>query len=133
MLTSLSGIVTRHGGTIDKYIGDCVMAFWNAPLDDPEHATNAVHAAVDMIQEIGRPGEATQTAGSTWRDLGIAIGVGINSGECIVGNMGSEQRFDYTVVGDPVNVASRLEGLSKDYDVPLLVGAEYRKAGTPRV
>jgi adenylate cyclase len=127
ILTSLSGIVTRHGGTIDKYIGDCVMAFWNAPLDDPEHATNAVRAAVDMIDEIGRPDEPNQPTGSSRRNPGIAIGVGVNSGECVVGNMGSEQRFDYTVVGDPVNVASRLEGLSKDYHVPLLVGAETAK------
>ena len=127
IMTALSRIVTRHGGTIDKYIGDCVMAFWNAPLEDPEHASNAVRAAFDMIQEIGSLREGAQPAGSSLRDLGIAMGVGVNSGECVVGNMGSEQRFDYTVIGDPVNVASRLEGLSKEYRVPLLVGEDTAK------
>jgi adenylate cyclase len=119
-LTSLSTIVTRHGGTIDKYIGDCVMAFWNAPLDDSNHAANALCAALDMIESV-----ASFTAE-------ISIGIGVNSGECVVGNMGSEQRFDYTVIGDPVNVASRLEGLSKDYRVPLVVGGETVKCAGDR-
>lgn len=124
LLTPLSDIVLGHGGTIDKYIGDCLMAFWNAPLDDEDHANHAVAAAIDMLArmetlnvELKR--EATER-GSVYHQL--KIGIGINTGECVVGNMGSSQRFDYSVLGDAVNLASRLEGASKNYGVPLLIG-----------
>src|SRR5690606_31894885 len=112
------------GGTIDKYIGDCLMAFWNAPLDDGRHAAHAVAAALDMLDamtalnaELEREAAAAGTAHHALR-----IGIGINTGDCVVGNMGSSQRFDYSVLGDAVNLASRLEGASKAYGVPLLIG-----------
>ncbi|MBD9373519.1 CHASE2 domain-containing protein [Rhizobium sp. ARZ01] len=124
LLTPLSDIVLGHGGTIDKYIGDCLMAFWNAPLDDEDHANHAVAAAIDMLArmetlnvELKR--EAAER-GAVYHQL--RIGVGINTGDCVVGNMGSSQRFDYSVLGDSVNLASRLEGASKNYGVPLLIG-----------
>ncbi|QRM56882.1 adenylate/guanylate cyclase domain-containing protein [Sinorhizobium sp. BG8] len=132
LLTPLSDIVMGHGGTIDKYIGDCLMAFWNAPLDDADHAVHAVAAARGMLSgmdslnaELER--EAKERGTPYHR---LRIGIGINTGECVVGNMGSLQRFDYSVLGDAVNLASRLEGASKNYGVPLLLGEETaRQAG----
>ncbi|MBV9863542.1 MAG: adenylate/guanylate cyclase domain-containing protein [Alphaproteobacteria bacterium] len=125
-LSPMTEIIMAHKGTIDKYIGDCIMAFWNAPLDDPEHAMNAVRAAQDMRkrlielnQQAWRVAEAT---GQVYRPL--RIGIGINTGECCVGNFGSYQRFDYSLLGDPVNVASRLEGLGKLYGLDLVIGEE---------
>jgi adenylate cyclase len=115
VLSVLSEVVTNHHGTIDKYIGDCLMAFWNAPLDDPDHALHGVIAAAEMIEKV----RSTRFSG-----FKLELGVGINSGTCVVGNMGSHARFDYTVLGDAVNVASRIQALTKDYDVPLLIGRE---------
>jgi adenylate cyclase len=119
-------------GTIDKYIGDCIMAFWNAPLDDPAHARNGCGSALAMTaaletlnSELHREAEA---AGSPYHPL--KAGIGLNSGECVVGNMGSERRFDYSVLGDAVNLASRLEGLSKTYGVDIVIG-ETTRAGIP--
>lgn len=124
LLTPLSDIVLSYGGTIDKYIGDCLMAFWNAPLDDPDHAVHSVSAALDMLvsmemlnSDLRREAEA---AGRTYYPL--RIGIGINTGECVVGNMGSSSRFDYSALGDAVNLAARLEGASKAYGVSLLIG-----------
>jgi adenylate cyclase len=124
ILTPLSDIVIAHGGTIDKYMGDCVMAFWNAPLDDPDHARHAIQAGIAMIEAIADIDAAVQALlpQEAAARPSVRIGVGVNSGECVVGNMGSAQRFDYTVLGDAVNVASRIEGLSKDYGVPMIVG-----------
>src|SRR6476646_9783857 len=120
----MTDIIMAHKGTIDKYIGDCIMAFWNAPLDDPDHARNAVAAAQDMrkkLVELNREWEAAALAsGGVYRPL--RIGIGINTGECCVGNFGSHQRFDYSLLGDPVNLASRLEGLGKLYGVDLIIG-----------
>ena len=113
----------RHGGTIDKYMGDCIMAFWNAPLDQPDHAARALATAIEFdaaMPDINRTIRASLPSDSTVPD--IRIGVGLNSGECVVGNMGSKQRFDYSVLGDAVNVASRLEGLCKQYGVPIVIG-----------
>lgn len=114
----------KHGGTIDKYIGDCLMAFWNAPLDDGEHARHAVAAALDMLEAMATLNADLRAeaaaAGTSYHML--RIGIGINTGDCVVGNMGSSQRFDYSVLGDAVNLASRLEGASKTYGVPLLIG-----------
>jgi adenylate cyclase len=125
-LSPMTEIITEHKGTIDKYIGDCIMAFWNAPLDDPDHARNAVAAAQDMrkkLVELNREWEAAALAsGGVYRPL--RIGIGINTGECCVGNFGSHQRFDYSLLGDPVNLASRLEGLGKLYGVDLIIGEE---------
>ncbi|MEY9784159.1 CHASE2 domain-containing protein [Sinorhizobium fredii] len=124
LLTPLSEAVLNQGGTIDKYIGDCLMAFWNAPLDDSDHALHAVAAARDMLAALARVnaelGAEARAAGRQPKML--RIGIGINTGECVVGNMGSARRFDYSALGDAVNLASRLEGASKDYGIPLLLG-----------
>lgn len=133
LLTPLSDIVLKHGGTIDKYIGDCLMAFWNAPLDDGEHARHAVAAALDMLDamtalNIELRAEAA-AVGAAYHAL--RIGIGINTGDCVVGNMGSSQRFDYSVLGDAVNLASRLEGASKNYGVPLLIGERTAQLAAP--
>lgn len=125
LLTPLSDIVLESGGTIDKYIGDCIMAFWNAPLDVPDHAVRAVRAALAMLEAVDTlNGQLQAEALDAGRDPPppLRIGIGINTGSCIVGNMGSTRRFDYSVLGDSVNLASRLEGESKNYGVPLLIG-----------
>ncbi|OCP02833.1 MULTISPECIES: CHASE2 domain-containing protein [unclassified Ensifer] len=126
LLTPLSEAVLEQGGTIDKYIGDCLMAFWNAPLDDPDHAVHAVRAALDMLARLERVnGELEIEAKREGRPVqSLRIGIGVNTGECIVGNMGSHRRFDYSALGDAVNLASRLEGASKDYGISLLIGEE---------
>ena len=122
-LTPMTGIVLDHRGTIDKYIGDCLMAFWNAPLDDPEHARHGAVAALRMaaaIPEINR--RLAADAAANGREVPpIAVGIGLNTGPCCVGNMGSEQRFDYSALGDAVNLASRLEAQSKTYGVTIVV------------
>jgi len=123
ILTPLSAAVLDHGGTIDKFIGDCVMAFWNAPLDDPAHAIHAVEAALAMLEGIDRLNAALAAEAAGEPAPRLAVGVGVNTGVCVVGNMGSDQRFDYTALGDAVNYASRLEGASKLAGVPLLLGA----------
>jgi adenylate cyclase len=124
LLTPLSEVVMAHGGTIDKYIGDCLMAFWNAPLDDPDHAIHAVEAALGMMQALenlnGELRAEAEARGET--PIALRIGIGINTGHCVVGNVGSERRFDYSALGDAVNLASRLEGASKDLGVPLVIG-----------
>ncbi|TAV99584.1 adenylate/guanylate cyclase domain-containing protein [Rhizobium ruizarguesonis] len=134
LLTPLSDVVMDHGGTIDKYMGDCIMAFWNAPLDDPDHALYAVKASLAMqaaISSLNRELER-EAAARGGRPHVLKMGVGINTGECIVGNMGSTRRFDYSCLGDSVNLASRLEGASKNYGVALLLGEETARlvAGT---
>ncbi len=129
LLTPLSDIVLSHGGTIDKYIGDCLMAFWNAPLDDADHAIHAVAAALDMLDSMQALNDELKAeadaAGRVYYPL--KIGIGINTGECVVGNMGSTQRFDYSALGDAVNLAARLEGASKPYGVSLLIGENTAK------
>lgn len=115
-LTPMTRVILDHKGTIDKYIGDCIMAFWNAPLDDPEHEVNACRAALGMFKEL----EVLNRSGQ-W-DFTVQIGIGINSGSCCVGNMGSDMRFDYSVLGDDVNLASRLEGQSKTYGMNIVIG-----------
>ena len=124
LLTPLSDIVLRENGTIDKYIGDCLMAFWNAPLDDPDHAAHAVSAGLQMLDAIERLNAELAAEGRASKQTVpvLRIGIGINTGDCVVGNMGSVQRFDYSVLGDSVNLASRLEGQSKNYGTPLLIG-----------
>jgi adenylate cyclase len=124
-LTDMSGIIrSRHRGTLDKYIGDAIMAFWGAPVDDAQHARNGVLAALDMQKERRILNEKFGARG--WPTL--RIGVGVNSGNVRVGDMGSQVRRAYTVIGDPVNVASRLEGRTKYYGVGILVGAATRNA-----
>ena len=122
-LTDMSGIIrSRHRGTLDKYIGDAIMAFWGAPVDDAQHARNGVLAALDMQKERRILNEKFAARG--WPTL--KIGVGVNSGNVRVGDMGSQVRRAYTVMGDPVNVASRLEGRTKGYGVGILVGEATR-------
>ncbi len=122
--TPITEAIFNHQGTIDKYVGDMVMAFWGAPLDDPDHAVHAVTAAFEMLQ-------ITEKLKPTLAGRGlpeIRVGIGINSGDMNVGDMGSTFRRAYTVLGDAVNLGSRLEGLTKFYGVQLLVGDETRRA-----
>ncbi|WKC22027.1 CHASE2 domain-containing protein [Rhizobium sp. SSA_523] len=124
LLTPLSNVILTHGGTIDKYIGDCIMAFWNAPLPNPDHARHAVAAARDMLQALAALNAELRAEAERMdrAHVDLKIGIGINTGECVVGNMGSDRRFDYSALGDAVNLASRLEGASKTYGVPILLG-----------
>jgi adenylate cyclase len=124
-LTPLTNAILERKGYIDKYMGDAIMAFWNAPLDDREHQLNACEAAVDMLERIDvlnkqREFEAKE-GGHVY--IPLNVGVGLNTGTCVVGNMGSDLRFDYSVLGDSVNLASRLEGQSKEYGFPIIVGS----------
>ncbi len=118
LLTPMTRIVYKHGGTIDKYIGDALMAFWGAPLQDPEHARNALLAALEIQQMVGELASTFQSRG--WPK--ITLGIGINSGLMNVGNMGSEYRMAYTVIGDTVNLASRLQDLTRVYHAGIIVG-----------
>ncbi len=128
-LTGMSDAVLAHGGTIDKYIGDAVMAFWNAPLDEPDHARCAARAALAMIDALeGLNGDwraRAQARGDAHED--VRIGIGLATGECCVGNFGSIHRFDYSVMGDQVNLASRLEGATKFYQVDVLAAQATRE------
>ncbi len=119
-LTALTRVVFEHQGTLDKYMGDCIMAFFGAPVSNEEHARGAVLAALQMQRRL----KELQPSWRRCSDEDVAIGVGVATGEVIVGNMGSESLFDYTVVGDNVNLASRLEGLTKDYGVEVLVSRQ---------
>jgi adenylate cyclase len=125
-LTPLTNAILARKGTIDKYMGDAIMAFWNAPLDDKEHQLNACEAAVDMLERIDTLNKQRETeakdGGHTY--IPLNVGVGLNTGVCVVGNMGSDLRFDYSVLGDSVNLASRLEGQSKEYGFPIIVGSK---------
>ena len=126
LLTPLTNAIIERKGTIDKYIGDAIMAFWNAPLDDADHEAHACASALDMLKRMddlnhAREAEALED-GRPYHP--INIGLGINTGTCVVGNMGSDLRFDYSVLGDPVNLASRLEGRSKSYGTPIIIGAK---------
>ena len=114
-LTPMTDIILKSGGTIDKYMGDCIMAFWNAPLDCADHQKKAILVAKDMREKMKK------------LDLGFKIGIGVNSGTAVVGNMGSDQRFDYSVLGDAVNLASRLEGQSKDFNTTIVIGEDTYK------
>ena len=119
LLTELSQKILETGGTIDKYMGDCIMAFWNAPVLDPLHAENAVRAARAMSASVDEINQLIEKREGENFDL--KIGIGIATGECVVGNMGSKQRFDYTVLGDVVNLASRLEGQTKAYGTTTII------------
>jgi adenylate cyclase len=125
-LTPLTNSIIERKGTIDKYIGDAIMAFWNAPLDDPQQEINACEAALEMLARADRLNqqfkrEAEQNGG---KYMPLNVGIGLNTGPCVVGNMGSDFRFNYSVLGDTVNVASRLEARTKDYRVPIVIGAQ---------
>jgi adenylate cyclase len=123
-MTAMTEVVFRHDGVLDKYIGDAIMAFWNAPADQPDHARRACATALDMVATL-------EALCARWERRGwprLELGIGINTGPMIVGDMGSRERLAYTVMGDPVNVASRLEGLSKVYGVRLVIGEATRAA-----
>ena len=114
-LTAMTTIILKNGGTIDKYMGDCIMAFWNAPIDCKNHRELAVKSAIEMKTKLDQMNKTAEF------DPPLKIGIGLNTGDCLVGNMGSEQRFDYSVIGDAVNLASRLEGVSKYYDTTIII------------
>ena len=117
-LTAQQKAVQRHEGMVDKYIGDAMMAIFNAPLDQQDHETRAVDCALDIIENMKELNKELENKGLP----SIAIGIGINSGEAVIGNMGSEARFDYTAIGDAVNTGARLESATKEVGVDLLVG-----------
>jgi len=125
-LTPMTDVIMANGGTIDKYMGDCIMAFWNAPLDVPDHAERACTTALQMIDDLAvLNAELKADAEADDRPfISINVGIGLNTGECVVGNMGSLQRFDYSVLGDAVNLAARLEGQSKTYGATTVIGEE---------
>ena len=124
-LTPLTNAIMARNGTIDKYMGDAVMAFWNAPLDDAAHEIDACHAALDMLERVDALNQEREREAhaSGIRFVPIKIGIGINTGRCTVGNMGSDLRFQYTVMGDSVNLASRLEGQTKAYGLSIIIGS----------
>lgn len=123
-LTPLTEVIYRHRGTIDKYMGDCIMAFWGAPLPDGSHARNGILAGLEMQRTLKEMQDHFRS--KSWPE--IRIGVGLNTGRMSVGNMGSRVRLAYTVMGDAVNLASRLEGLTKEYGTDIIVGEETRNA-----
>ena len=124
-LTPLTNAILARKGYIDKYMGDAIMAFWNAPLDDKDHQINACEAAIDMLEridELNRQREQ-KALDDGHAFIPINVGIGLNTGTCTVGNMGSDIKFNYSVLGDSVNLASRLEGQSKEYGFPIIVGS----------
>jgi adenylate cyclase len=123
LLTQLTDCVLKHGGTVDKFMGDCIMAFWGAPLDCEDHAQRAMLTAKDMLGLLDELNAQLDAEGLP----NLHVGVGINTGQCVVGNMGSEARFDYSVLGDAVNTSSRLEGQTRNYDEWILIGENTAK------
>jgi adenylate cyclase len=117
-MTAMTAKIIENNGTLDKYIGDAQMAFWNAPVDEPNHAKQAVKTALQMMGSLDAFNEEIAKEGVP----AFGMGLGINTGTVVVGNMGSDQRFDYTCLGDSVNLASRLEGQSKPYGVKIVLG-----------
>jgi len=117
-MTAMTKKILENNGTLDKYIGDAQMAFWNAPLDETIQAKESVKAALEMLGNLKEFNDEITKEGIP----AFGMGIGINTGVVVVGNMGSEQRFDYTCLGDAVNLASRLEGQSKNYGVLIVIG-----------
>jgi adenylate cyclase len=126
LFSRLTEIIQANRGTTDKYMGDCVMAFWGAPVDTPNHPQLAVKAALEMCQAVRKLNAEHRSKGMPE----IGVGIGINTGTMCVGNMGSDIRRSYTVIGDAVNLGSRLEGLSKNYGVEIVVSESTRKLAT---
>jgi adenylate cyclase len=129
-LTPMSEAVMENGGIIDKYIGDSIMAFWNAPLDEPDHAKLACRATLEMRKRLSvlnkDLAERAKVAGQSFSP--IMIGIGLNSGQALVGNLGAHKRVNYSVIGDNVNLASRIEGVSKGFGLDILIGEQTRNA-----
>jgi adenylate cyclase len=123
-MTAMTAIIFKHDGVLDKFIGDAIMAFWNAPMGQEDHARRACETALDMLARF-------HTLQAEWARRGwprLDMGIGINTGPMVVGNMGSRDRLTYTVIGDTVNVASRLEGLTKEYGTRIVIGDSTRLA-----
>lgn len=116
--TLMTNEVLENSGVLDKYIGDAIMAFWGAPIEDRRQAENALKAALGMLEKLKELNKELKSNG----DPEINIGIGLYSGPAVVGNIGSDLRFDYTVMGDTVNVASRLESLNKEYKTQIIIG-----------
>jgi adenylate cyclase len=127
--TRMVDIVFRNKGTVDKFVGDMVMALFGAPLDDPQHADHAVEAALEMIDELRKLNAKWEAEGRT---ANVDIGIGINTGPMIAGNIGSDQIMSYTVIGDAVNLGSRLESLNKQYSTRIIISDETRQRLTGR-
>ena len=125
--SAASEAIVRHDGTIDKFMGDAVMAFWGAPRKDDNHAENACRAALDLVKSVAKAGIEDEEGNS------LRVRIGLNSGDALVGNIGSEQRLNYTAIGDVVNVASRLEGANKDYGTHILIGPETRREASEAI
>ena len=121
-LTRMTDVIISNGGTIDKFMGDCIMAFWNAPIQNPKHREMAIKSALEMTVALAELNMHLQAEGLPQ----INIGIGINTGDALVGNMGSAQRFDYSVIGDAVNLASRLESSSKTLGKTIVIGEDTR-------
>lgn len=129
LFTPLTRDIMERRGTIDKYMGDAIMAFWNAPLSDPGHEVNACEAACEMLDSLKALNEQRQReAGDDQPVPPLRIGIGLNTGLCAVGNFGSDLHFNYSVLGDTVNLASRLEGMTKQYGVPIIIGERTAQA-----
>jgi adenylate cyclase len=122
LMTPMADTIIDYNGTIDKFIGDAIMAFWNAPIDDPDHARNACQAALAMRRALADFNAERLRAQPD--AVPLDMGIGINTGPCCVGNLGTETRFDYSAIGDAVNVASRLEGETKAVGAPIIIGEE---------
>jgi len=135
LLTPLTNAILDRQGTVDKYMGDCIMAFWNAPLDDDEHIYNGCVSALAMLAEMGPLNDRLEIEAKEEgrKHIPLKVGLGLNTGECVVGNMGSDQRFDYSVLGDTVNLAARLEGQSKSYGMNVVLGPTTNAAVTDRM
>jgi adenylate cyclase len=125
--TPMTSLILRSGGVLDKYIGDAIMAFWGAPIPLPQHADSAAQVALDMLRALDRVKQDFKTK----QFPPIEIGIGLNTGPMSVGNMGSNERFTYTVMGDAVNLGSRLEGLTKDYGIQIMISEYTQKQLTP--
>jgi len=129
-LTPMTNILQEGQATIDKYIGDAIVAFWNAPLDDDQHEQNAARAVMTMMRSLDSLNEKYMAQSEIKWPKDVRMGIGLNTGICCVGNLGSEQRFSYSMIGDAANLASRIEGLTKQYKVHVLVGeATAKKLG----
>ncbi|MCK4648381.1 adenylate/guanylate cyclase domain-containing protein, partial [bacterium] len=122
--SAMTKIIFEHQGTLDKFIGDCIMAVFGAPLAIPDHTKKALHTAIKMREELGKLQKKWKKEGKT----PFRVGIGINSGEVVVGNIGSEERMEYTAVGSEVNLASRLESLTREYEAEIIISeAVYKK------
>jgi adenylate cyclase len=133
LFTPLTNDIIERKGTIDKYMGDAIMAFWNAPLTDMDHERNACDAALTMLESLAVLNEERQREIVDGEPMApLMIGIGVNTGPCVVGNFGSDLHFNYSVIGDTVNLASRLEGLSKHFRIPIIIGTRTAEAARGR-